>query len=572
MADQGYYYLTHFAPEVRTHLEAGAFRAVVKHLGDRSAQVQNIDLMIIGGFCRNCLAKWLVKEARDLSAEMKSADENPKEVALLDAFGHSQAARDVYGCDFFRWKKKFPQKATFEQMQQYQESEAIHAVHKNDRQLKTGMTVAMTTEFEAKFKMRLEAGAFRSLLQHLSERSDAVQNIDLMTISGFCRNCLSKWLVVEARKLASTIRGVCQDSFTEEEEQLVRDLDAFGYEEGAEYVYGCDYNDWKKAHAKKASSKQISMYKLSSSIHAAHDKALLEKQDEAGLAKYSASISEPQDQQHQYQHQQEESYGPVLLPPPPVKKETSNRPSKSILRVKDQSAPRTSKHSSKHSPKPKVPLSDVCCDDVDACNTPEAKNKSSEPMVGTRYRTPPPPKVNLSLRIGILTVSDRAARNEYENGDLSGPAVETALAESIGKVNSKRSETDETRAMIEYCVRAIVPDETDDIKTQLLDWSNVDDGNSCDLIFTTGGTGFSPRDVTPEATREVIEREASGLMSFATSLCANIQPLAALSRCTAGIRGETVIVNLPGNPAGVGQMLDILVPILMHAVKDVKGL
>ena len=61
-------------------------------------------------------------------------------------------------------------------------------------------------------------------------------------------------------------------------------------------------------------------------------------------------------------------------------------------------------------------------------------------------------------------------------------------------------------------------------------------------------------------------------MSFATSLCANIQPLAALSRCAAGIRGETVIVNLPGNPAGVGQMLDILVPILMHAVKDVKGL
>ncbi len=110
----GKYYFTHFAPEVRTHLEAGAFRALCKHLSDRSAEVQNIDLMIIGGFCRNCLAKWLVKEARTLSAEI--GNESPKDVALLDAFGHSQAAREVYGCDFFRWKKKFPQKATFEQM------------------------------------------------------------------------------------------------------------------------------------------------------------------------------------------------------------------------------------------------------------------------------------------------------------------------------------------------------------------------------------------------------------------------------------------------------------------------
>jgi len=65
-------------------------------------------------------------------------------------------------------------------------------VHKEDKSLKTGMTVAMTTEYESKFKMKIEAGAFKSLLQHLSERSDAVQNIDLMSVSGFCRNCLAK--------------------------------------------------------------------------------------------------------------------------------------------------------------------------------------------------------------------------------------------------------------------------------------------------------------------------------------------------------------------------------------------
>ncbi len=74
----------------------------------------------------------------------------------------------------------------------YQESEPIHAIHKEDKSLKSGMTVAMTQVFESKFKMLLEAGAFRSLCMHLAERSDAVQNIDLMTVAGFCRNCLAK--------------------------------------------------------------------------------------------------------------------------------------------------------------------------------------------------------------------------------------------------------------------------------------------------------------------------------------------------------------------------------------------
>jgi len=74
----------------------------------------------------------------------------------------------------------------------YQESEPIHAIHKEDKSLKSGMTVAMTREFESKFKMLLEAGAFRSLCMHLAERSAAVQNIDLMSVAGFCRNCLAK--------------------------------------------------------------------------------------------------------------------------------------------------------------------------------------------------------------------------------------------------------------------------------------------------------------------------------------------------------------------------------------------
>ena len=95
-------------------------------------------------------------------------------------------------------------------------------------------------------------------------------------------------------------------------------------------------------------------------------------------------------------------------------------------------------------------------------------------------------------------------------------------------------------------------------------------GTICDLVFTTDGTAFSPHVVTLEATREVVEREASGIMTFGTSLCASMQPLEALSRCTTC--GETVSVNLPGNPVAVGQMLDVLVPLLLYAVEDVKGL
>ena len=203
-SSKDYYYYTHFAPEVRTHIESGAFRALCQHLDERSDTVNNIDLMIVAGFGRNCLAKWLVKEARTLAADIENDD--PKGAALLDAFGHSQATREVYGCDFFRWKKKHPQKATFEQMQLYQESEPIHAVHKEDKS-KRGMTVAMTEEYEKKFKMRIEAGAFRSLLQHLSERSDVIQNITLMSVGGFCRNCLAKVSFPELL-LATSFAGI----------------------------------------------------------------------------------------------------------------------------------------------------------------------------------------------------------------------------------------------------------------------------------------------------------------------------------------------------------------------------
>ncbi|HEY4304411.1 MAG TPA: MogA/MoaB family molybdenum cofactor biosynthesis protein [Gemmatimonadaceae bacterium] len=154
------------------------------------------------------------------------------------------------------------------------------------------------------------------------------------------------------------------------------------------------------------------------------------------------------------------------------------------------------------------------------------------------------------MRVAILTISDAGARGERT--DTSGEAAENwALGRRYSVV-----------------ARALVPDETVAIVAQLVDWC---DSHAADLVLTTGGTGLSDRDVTPEATRAVIEREALGIAERIRILSIQSFPRAALSRGLAGVRKKTLIVNLPGSTSGVNDGLDALGPIVDHAINVLRG-
>ena len=151
-----------------------------------------------------------------------------------------------------------------------------------------------------------------------------------------------------------------------------------------------------------------------------------------------------------------------------------------------------------------------------------------------------------NLKFGILTVSDRSSRGERP--DLSGPVlVDLVHAEGW-----------------EVILSETIPDELELIRSRLILWA---DGSNMDVILTTGGTGFAPRDVTPEATRAVVERLTPGLDEAMRAASLVITPHAMLSRATSGIRGRTLIVNLPGSPKGAVENLRVVVPVLGHAIQ-----
>ncbi|CAN8252488.1 unnamed protein product [Cochlearia groenlandica] len=158
-------------------------------------------------------------------------------------------------------------------------------------------------------------------------------------------------------------------------------------------------------------------------------------------------------------------------------------------------------------------------------------------------------------KVAILTVSDTVSAGA--GPDRSGPRAASVVSSSSEKLGGAK-----------VAAMAVVPDEVDRIKYVLKKWSDVD---QMDLILTLGGTGFTPRDVTPEATKEVIEKETPGLLFVMMQESLKITPFAMLSRSAAGIRGSTLIINMPGNPNAVAECTEALLPALKHALKQIKG-
>ncbi len=153
------------------------------------------------------------------------------------------------------------------------------------------------------------------------------------------------------------------------------------------------------------------------------------------------------------------------------------------------------------------------------------------------------------MTFGIVCVSDRCSKGLCE--DKSGPAIKEMLTN-----------------MGEAFYYLIVPDEKDEIEKALTDLADI---KCADVVFTTGGTGFAPRDITPEATKAVIEKEVPGIPEAIRYESLKITKNAMLSRAVAGIRGKTLIINLPGSPKAVKESLEVVIDVLPHAVKTLSG-
>ncbi len=154
----------------------------------------------------------------------------------------------------------------------------------------------------------------------------------------------------------------------------------------------------------------------------------------------------------------------------------------------------------------------------------------------------------IMIKVAVLTLSDKGSKGERE--DTSGPAIEELIKDIKAEVVSYD----------------IIPDDQDKIEKNLISLCK-----KADLILTTGGTGVSPRDVTPDATLEVIDYEIPGMAEAMRQESSKKTPRAMISRAVAGVRGETLIINLPGSPKAVKENLTVVLPVLVHAIEKIKG-
>ena len=157
-------------------------------------------------------------------------------------------------------------------------------------------------------------------------------------------------------------------------------------------------------------------------------------------------------------------------------------------------------------------------------------------------------KIIPNLRVAILTLSDKSYQGTRE--DKSGPAIARALEDKAQEL-----------------AQEILPDDKEMIQAKLIEYAR----EKIDVVFTTGGTGFAPRDVTPEATMAVIDREAPGIAEAIRTASLRVTPKAMLSRGVAGILNRTLIINFPGSPKAALECLEVFLPAMDHAVETLRG-
>jgi molybdopterin adenylyltransferase len=158
--------------------------------------------------------------------------------------------------------------------------------------------------------------------------------------------------------------------------------------------------------------------------------------------------------------------------------------------------------------------------------------------------------VKKMFTVGILTISDKGSRGERQ--DKSGEVIQEMLSNMDVRI-------------VNY---DIIPDEKELIVSKLIKWADED---HLDVLLTTGGTGLTPRDVTPEATLSVVDRIVPGFAEAMRAESLRKTPMAMLSRAVVGTRGECLIINLPGSPKAVRECLEVILPVLPHAVETLKG-
>ena len=154
-----------------------------------------------------------------------------------------------------------------------------------------------------------------------------------------------------------------------------------------------------------------------------------------------------------------------------------------------------------------------------------------------------------NIRVAILISSDKGAKGERE--ELSGPAIAAKL-----------------QGLTEVAAQEVVPDEKELLTDRLIDYA---DRLKVDIIFTSGGTGLAPRDITPEATLAVCDRMVPGITDAMRLKSLEVTDRAMLSRAVSGVRGRTLIINLPGSPKAVRECLDVFLPVMDHAVETLRG-